>query len=113
MPWPRVWLLPKLCITWLKPKRSVCQLSRKFIKYSLKTNLKIKDILGNMNAVAEGVVTAKAVYHLAKAKKISMPIVTEVYKILFENKSKDQGYSWEYECRGRGCGYCQSCVSPG
>ena len=40
-----------------------------------------------MNAVAEGVVTARAVYHLAQKKKIAMPIVTEVYKIIFENKS--------------------------
>jgi glycerol-3-phosphate dehydrogenase (NAD(P)+) len=48
---------------------------------------KIEDILGGMNAVAEGVVTAKAVYHLARRKKISMPIVTEVYKIIFENKA--------------------------
>ncbi len=48
---------------------------------------KIKDILGGMNAVAEGVVTANAVYHLAQKKKIAMPIVTEVYKIIFENKS--------------------------
>ena len=51
---------------------------------------KIKDILGSMNAVAEGVVTAKAVYHLARAKKIPMPIVTEVYKIIFENKSPNR-----------------------
>ena len=51
---------------------------------------KIKDILGSMNAVAEGVVTAKAVYHLAKSKKIPMPIVTEVYKIIFENKSPNR-----------------------
>jgi glycerol-3-phosphate dehydrogenase (NAD(P)+) len=48
---------------------------------------KIKDVLGSMRAVAEGVVTARAVYHLARKKKIGMPIVTEVYKILFENKS--------------------------
>jgi glycerol-3-phosphate dehydrogenase (NAD(P)+) len=48
---------------------------------------KIKDILGGMNAVAEGVVTARAVYHLARAKKIPMPIVTEVYRIIFENKT--------------------------
>ena len=41
-----------------------------------------------MNAVAEGVVTANAVYHLAQKKKIAMPIVTEVYKIIFENKSR-------------------------
>ena len=48
---------------------------------------KIKDILGGMNAVAEGVITARAVYHLAQKKKIAMPIVTEVYKIIFNNKS--------------------------
>jgi glycerol-3-phosphate dehydrogenase (NAD(P)+) len=47
---------------------------------------RIKDILGSMNAVAEGVVTARAVYHLARKKKIEMPIVTEVYRIIFENK---------------------------
>lgn len=51
---------------------------------------KIKQVLGGMNAVAEGVVTAKAVYHLAKSKKIVMPIVTEVYKIVFENKSSSK-----------------------
>ena len=48
---------------------------------------KIKDVLGSMHAVAEGVVTAKAVYHLSRQMKIPLPIVTEVYKIIFENKS--------------------------
>ncbi|MDE2027691.1 MAG: NAD(P)-dependent glycerol-3-phosphate dehydrogenase [Candidatus Omnitrophica bacterium] len=47
---------------------------------------KIKDVLGGMNAVAEGVVTAKAVYRLSRKKRIAMPIVTEVYKIIYENK---------------------------
>ncbi len=47
---------------------------------------KIKDVLGRMHAVAEGVVTAKAVYHLSRQMKIPLPIVTEVYKIIFENK---------------------------
>jgi glycerol-3-phosphate dehydrogenase (NAD(P)+) len=47
---------------------------------------KIKKILGGMNAVAEGVVTARAVYRLAQKKKIAMPIVTEVYKIIFTDK---------------------------
>ena len=40
-----------------------------------------------MNAVAEGIVTARAVYHLARKKKIAMPIVSEVYKIIFNNKA--------------------------
>jgi len=48
---------------------------------------KIKDVLAGMHAVAEGVVTARAVYHLAQKKKIAMPIVTEVYKIIFEKKA--------------------------
>jgi glycerol-3-phosphate dehydrogenase (NAD(P)+) len=48
---------------------------------------KIKTILARMDAVAEGVVTTRAVYHLALKKKIAMPIVSEVYKIIFENKA--------------------------
>ena len=47
----------------------------------------IRSILKNMHAVAEGVVTAKAVYRLSKAKKIPMPIVTEVYKIITMGKN--------------------------
>lgn len=48
---------------------------------------KIKTILSRMDAVAEGVITARAVYHLALKKKVAMPIVTEVYKIIFEDKA--------------------------
>ncbi len=51
---------------------------------------KIKDVLGGMHAVAEGVVTSKAVYHLSRQMKIPLPIVTEVYKIVFENKSANR-----------------------
>jgi len=51
---------------------------------------KIKKILARMDAVAEGVVTTRAVYHLARQKKIAMPIVSEVYKIIFENKAVER-----------------------
>ena len=37
--------------------------------------------------MAEGVVTAKRGVSFGHKKKIAMPIVTEVYKIIFENKS--------------------------
>ena len=47
----------------------------------------IRAVLKGMNAVAEGVVTAKAVYRLSRAKNIPMPIVTEVYKIIAMNKN--------------------------
>lgn len=48
---------------------------------------KLKEILATMTAVAEGVSTTKAVYDLAERKGIEMPITTEVYQVLFEEKS--------------------------
>jgi glycerol-3-phosphate dehydrogenase (NAD(P)+) len=47
----------------------------------------IKSILSSMNQVAEGVVTAKAVYALAQKKNVPMPIVTQVYLIVVKGKS--------------------------
>ena len=46
----------------------------------------IKTILSKMHMVAEGVETSKAVYRLGKQTKIPMPIVEQVYKIIFESK---------------------------
>lgn len=47
---------------------------------------KLKDILKNMYAVAEGVETSRSANELAKKYKVEVPITTEVYKILFEDK---------------------------
>lgn len=47
----------------------------------------LESILASMSSVAEGVTTAQAVYHLALREGIDMPITTEVYRVLFENKS--------------------------
>lgn len=47
---------------------------------------KLCDILASMKMVAEGVVTAKSVYNIAVDKGIELPIVTEVYKMLYEDK---------------------------
>ncbi len=46
----------------------------------------IAEIQSHMKMVAEGVFTAKAAYELAKELNIEMPIVTEVYKIIYEGK---------------------------
>ena len=46
----------------------------------------IKQILRSMDMVAEGVETSKAVYHLSQKLKIPMPIATEVYRIIHQNK---------------------------
>lgn len=47
---------------------------------------KLKDILAEMEMVAEGVTTAKSVYQLSKKVSVEVPICTEVYKILYEDK---------------------------
>jgi glycerol-3-phosphate dehydrogenase (NAD(P)+) len=47
----------------------------------------IRAVLKGMSAVAEGIITAKAVYRLSKSRNIPMPIVTEVYKIIAMNKN--------------------------
>ncbi len=47
----------------------------------------LKSILRSMDAVAEGVVTAKAVYNLARKLRIEMPITEAVYGILYRGRS--------------------------
>lgn len=47
---------------------------------------KIDKILSEMNAVAEGVRTAKSAYELSLKQKVEMPITEQVYQILFEDK---------------------------
>ena len=46
----------------------------------------IKEILATMDAVAEGVVTVKAVHPLARKLKIEMPITRAVYEMIYQNK---------------------------
>jgi glycerol-3-phosphate dehydrogenase (NAD(P)+) len=47
---------------------------------------KLSEILSNTKTVAEGVKTAKAARELAKKYNVDMPIVDEVYNILYEGK---------------------------
>jgi len=47
---------------------------------------KLKDILAETDMVVEGVATAKAAYDLSKKYKVEMPVVTEIYKVIYENK---------------------------
>lgn len=48
---------------------------------------KLETILGSMHAVAEGVRTARAASGLAVRYGVEMPIVREIYAVLFEGKS--------------------------
>lgn len=47
----------------------------------------LDQIIAEMNEVAEGVKTAKAVMELAKEHKVDMPISEEVYKVLYEGNT--------------------------
>ena len=51
---------------------------------------RLKDIMQGTKTVAEGVKTAKAARDLAKKYKVDMPIVDEVYLLLYEGKSPQQ-----------------------
>jgi len=48
---------------------------------------KLEEILGGMNAVAEGVWTTKAALAQARKRKVDMPITEELHKILYEGKA--------------------------
>jgi glycerol-3-phosphate dehydrogenase (NAD(P)+) len=47
---------------------------------------KLPAILGRMNMVAEGVYTTRSVYERATRMGIAMPIIEEVYRVLYEDK---------------------------
>lgn len=47
----------------------------------------MKQAMEEVKQVVEGVYSAKAAYKLAQKYQVSMPIVEQVTKVLFENKS--------------------------
>ena len=62
-------------------------LSRNYtVGTKLGQGLKLKDILDQMKSVAEGVPTAESAYSLSKKYGIEMPIVEQIYKVLYEDK---------------------------
>jgi len=48
---------------------------------------KLEAITGGWKAVAEGIATSLSAYHLADRHRVDMPIVTQVYRTLYEGKS--------------------------
>ncbi len=63
------------------------ELSRnRTVGYELGRGRKLREILQSMTMVAEGVDTARAAHDLAQREGIEMPIVDEVYAVLFEDR---------------------------
>ena len=52
--------------------------------------LKLKEILAEMNMVAEGVKTTKSVHDLTRKESVEMPLAEQVYKVLYEDKDPKQ-----------------------
>ena len=48
---------------------------------------KLPDVLAGLGHVAEGVKTTKSAYDLSQKLKVDMPITSEIYAVLYENKS--------------------------
>jgi len=62
-------------------------LSRNYtVGLKLGGGLRLKDILNQMKSVAEGVPTAESAHQLSKKYGIEMPIVEQIYKVLYEDK---------------------------
>ena len=50
----------------------------------------LKDLLKETDMVVEGVATARSAYDLSKKNNVEMPITSEIYKVLYENKDPKQ-----------------------
>lgn len=47
---------------------------------------RLEEVLGEMTQIAEGVRTARSAHALARRERVEMPIVREVYAMLYENR---------------------------
>lgn len=62
-------------------------LSRNYtVGIKLGQGMKLKEILDQTRSVAEGVATAESAFELSKKHNIEMPIVEQVYRVLYEDK---------------------------
>ncbi len=66
-------------------------LSRNYtVGYKLGQGMKLRDILSEMTQVAEGVETTLSAKALAERYSVEMPIVQEVYQVLYEDKTPEE-----------------------
>ncbi|MDP2167262.1 MAG: NAD(P)H-dependent glycerol-3-phosphate dehydrogenase [Thermodesulfovibrionales bacterium] len=63
-------------------------LSRNYtVGLNLGRGMKIKDIVSATRSIAEGVDTAKSAHDLARKHNIEMPIIEQVYSVIYEDKN--------------------------
>ncbi|MEE9555599.1 MAG: NAD(P)H-dependent glycerol-3-phosphate dehydrogenase [candidate division Zixibacteria bacterium] len=59
----------------------------RFVGEQIGKGRKLKDVIAKMPMIAEGVATTESAFVLAGKLDVEIPITTEVYKVLFEEKS--------------------------
>jgi len=59
----------------------------RFVGEEVGKGRKLKDVLAEMKMVAEGVATTKSTHELAAKIKVELPIIEQVYKVLFAGKN--------------------------
>jgi glycerol-3-phosphate dehydrogenase (NAD(P)+) len=66
-------------------------LSRNYtVGMKLGQGMKLREILRQTKSVAEGVATAESAYELSRKHNIEMPIIEQVYRILYDDKDPAQ-----------------------
>ncbi len=65
-------------------------LSRNYtVGVSLGKGMKLKEILSSTKSVAEGVATSQSAFELARKKGVEMPIIEQVYEVLYQDKDPE------------------------
>ncbi len=62
------------------------QSRNRFVGEELGRGKSIRQIIGSMDMVAEGVETVRGIYELSRRKNVPMPITQEVYRIIYQSK---------------------------
>lgn len=57
----------------------------RYVGFQIGQGSKLKDVISNMNMVAEGVKTTRSVYEWSKKLQVEMPLTEAVYQVLFED----------------------------
>jgi glycerol-3-phosphate dehydrogenase (NAD(P)+) len=70
------------------------ELSRnRTVGYQMAQGLSLESVVAGLGHVAEGIKTAKSAYELAKKLGVEMPITSEVYAVLYNDKPVSQAVS--------------------
>lgn len=65
-------------------------LSRNYsVGMALGRGMKLQDILASTKSVAEGVATALSAFELARRQDIEMPIIEQIYEVIYKDKSPE------------------------